>query len=141
MSPCGYSYYTPLIFQLRKKRISFVSRLEKRILAVHEHYTTISRSLIQEPKLKKGPKTFLDPYDIVSTNISDYYEFDIKLAKMGWKIVKIMNDNHGFLCFQQITLQPLMNYKNQKNIQAKSTMDFQQNKKKRGFFTESAATV
>ena len=33
---------------------------------------------------------------------------------MAWKIVKIMNDNHGFLCSQQITQQPLMSYKIQR---------------------------
>ena len=49
---------------------------------------------------------------------------------MEWKIVKIMNDDHGFLCFQQITLQPLMSYKNQINVQVKSAMDFQQKKDK-----------
>ena len=41
-----------------------------------------------------------------------------------------MNDSHIFLCFQQVTLYPLMSYKNQTNLQVKSTMDFQQKKDK-----------
>ena len=87
---------TLLIFQLRKSRFLFVSLLDKRILVVHEHCSITSRTIIQESKLKEGPKTFLDPYYIVSTNFRDYYEFHIKLANMGWQIVKIMNYNHGF---------------------------------------------
>ena len=93
---------------------------------MHEHCSITSRTIIQESKLKEGSKRYLDPYYIVSTNFRDYYEFHIKLANMGWQIVKIMNYNHGFHWPQQTIVQPLISYKNQINVQVKSTMDFQQ---------------
>ena len=49
---------------------------------------------------------------------------------MGWKVVKIITENHGFLYFQQANLQPLISNKNQMKIQIKTIMKFPKNEDK-----------
>ena len=86
--------------------------------------------MVQDRKLKQVSKKILDPYDFVSTTFRDNYEVYVKMAKMGWKIVKIMKENHGFLYFQQTILQSLIRYKNQMKIQVKTIMKVPQKKDK-----------
>ena len=49
---------------------------------------------------------------------------------MGWKVVKIITKNHGFLYFQQANLQPLISNKNQMKIQVITIMKFPKNEDK-----------